>query len=462
MPNCSPRLSPNRPTTQPHQKIPAPVRGLRRWAQACLLLAATCTISAQTLARPGWAGSGLNADPWWKHAVFCEIQGGSTTPPKPGADSQTVPGVDFKAVTTKLDALQSLGVDALLLPIPKLPVEDQSAVKDSTPSTAADPKPGADATLDSFDELVRQASARHIRILLIFSAVGVTADLPAMARFWLSRGVAGFRIIAPPETSPQQIQPVVQLLRQTASSAVGERIVIADFNPDVSSNSYTPRPRSARRKKALHADRDVNTATAQLQIDSRLNELELPGAANVRPLLEQSLFQPNVLLDFHAPSPPTSPDPYPALTKVIAAIQLTTHSAALIDADHDSLQSMIEPASDAAAAESMEWYRHLNALRHSNATLRYGRVTILNFDAQNALVWIARPSPGAGRTPPVVVACNLSSAAVQISLGAATRKLRLRGSYLRTLPGSDAGMGAHGLNSLTLPPFAVYIGELRR
>jgi glycosidase len=356
--------------------------------------------------------------------------------------------VDFKAIIARLDDLKSIGADALIVPMPKPP---------SAPLQAPD------AILDSFDELIRQASTRGIRILVNFPASGVTADLPAIARFWLSRGVAGFRMVTPPETSPEISQSVVEIVRQTASSAVGERIVITDFNPDANSSSYTPHPGSSRRKKTIHTDRDATSASAQLQVASRLNELELPGAANVRPLLEQSLIQPNVLLDFHPPSPPTSPDPYPALANVMAAIVLTTHSAALIDADHDSaLQSMMQSTSNAPAADSTEWYRQLNALRHSNPTLRYGSVTVLNFDEQNAIVWVIRPGRGSGRTPPVVVACNLSASPVQISLGAATRRLNLRGTFLRTLLRSDGAMGAHYLNSLNLPPFGVYIGELRR
>ena len=331
------------------------------------------------------------------------------------------------------------------------------------PKPPASPVQAPDAMLDSFDELIRQASTRGIRILVNFSASRVTDDLPAMARFWITRGVAGFRIVTPRETSPEVIQGVVEVVRQTTSSAVGERVVIADFNPDATSNPQTPRRQSARRKKAIHAERDVNSASAQLQIDFRLNELELPGAANVRPLLEQSLMQPNVLLDFHPPSPPSSPDPYPALANVMSAILLTTHSAALIDADHDSaLQSVMQLAPNAPTADSTDWYRQLNALRHSNATLRYGSVTVLNFDAQNALVWISRPGRGYGRRPPVVVACNLSASPVQISLAAATRRLRLRGTFLRMLLRSDGAVGATYLNSLNLPPFGVYIGELRR
>jgi hypothetical protein len=104
----------------------------------------------------------------------------------------------------------------------------------------------------------------------------------------------------------------------------------------------------------------------------------------------------------------------------------------------------------------------LSALHHGNATVRYGSVTVLNFDAQNALVWVIRPPANSGLAPPVVVACNLSSSPLRLSLTSAIHSLNLRGSFLITLLRSDQAMGPQDLDSVTLPPFAVYIGELHR
>ena len=110
----------------------------------------------------------------------------------------------------------------------------------------------------------------------------------------------------------------------------------------------------------------------------------------------------------------------------------------------------------------LAWYRKLIALHHGNATLRYGSVSTLDFDAQNALVWVIRPPANAAAAPPIVVACNLSSAPVQLSLTAPLKSLNLRGWFLRTLLRTDDAMGAQDLNSVAVPPFGVYIGELRR
>jgi hypothetical protein len=185
-------------------------------------------------------------------------------------------------------------------------------------------------------------------------------------------------------------------------------------------------------------------------------------------LLAQSLATPNLLLDFHPPAtPPGSPDPYPALARAMAAILLTTHSAALIDAapilqSQPALPSATPLAAVPPAPTLADWYSKLSALHHGNATVRYGSVTTLNFDTQNALVWVIRPASNSGLAPPVVVACNLSSSPLQLSLTSAIHSLNLRGSYLLTLLRTDQAMGAQDLGSVTLPPFAVYIGELHR
>ena len=441
---------------------------------ALLLLAAALPASAQTLARPGLAGSGLNNDPWWRQAVFYQVAATPANPPgrSPAEQLRLQQSADYKSIAARLDALHSLGVDALIVPAPPLPA-----------SLAPAP------ALDDFDELIHQASRRGIRVLLTLSAPSASADLSATARFWLSRGIAGFRLVAPPSTSPQDSQSIVQALRRITSNAVGQRIVISDFNPNPSATPPAP-PASrqpSRRTSARRSNRPGDVLNAQLLIDSQLSQLDLPDAAGLRPLLAQSLLAPNLLLDFHPPAPPpTGPDPYPALARAISAILLTTHSAALIEASPSLvLQPDAPPAPEAAPPPARtlavnrpavttrpsaapptptlaDWTSRLSALHHGNATVRYGSVSLLDFDAQNALVWVIRPPANSGLTPPVVVACNLSSSPLRLSLTSAIHSLNLRGSFLITLLRSDQAMGPQDLDSVTLPPFAVYIGELHR
>ena len=421
----------------------------------CLLLAAACSAPAQTLARPGQPGSGLNADLWWRQAVFYRITASPANPPggSPAEQLRLQQSADYKSIAAQLDALHSLGVDALLVPMPAMP---------------APQAPGP--ALDDFDELIHQAALRGIRVLVTFPASSVTADLAPTARFWLSRGVAGFHLITPPSASPQDSQSIVQALRKITNSAAGQRIVLSNFNPGATPaplSSSASRP-SSRGTSTPRANRPGDSLSAQLQIDARISQLNLPDAAGLRPLLAQSLATPNLLLDFHPPAPPPgSPDPYPALARAMAAILLTTHSAALIDADpilqsQPALPSATPLAAVPPAPTLADWYSKLSALHHGNATVRYGSVTTLNFDTQNALVWVIRPASNSGLAPPVVVACNLSSSPLQLSLTSAIHSLNLRGSYLLTLLRTDQAMGAQDLGSVTLPPFAVYIGELHR
>ena len=418
---------------------------------ACLLLAATCSTPAQVLARPGIITTGLNADPWWRQAVFYRI--GTVSPAGETSAAPLHPVANYNSIAARLDTLHSLGVDALLIPTPALPSS-----------------PAPDPALDDFDELVHQASLRGMRVLAAFPASSANADLASSARFWLSRGVAGFQLITPPGTSPQDSQSILQDLRKITSGAVGQRIVISSFIPGASAtplalpvSGLTSHDSSTRR-----AGRPGDSNTAQLQIDSQLSQIDLPEAANLRSLLVQSLLMPNLLLDFRPPAPPPSlPDPYPALARAMAAILLTTHSAALIDDDQAlALQPDASPTLTRIATPPpptlADWYSRLSALHHGNPTVRYGSVSVLNFDSQNALVWVIRPASRSSLSPPVVVACSLSPSPLQLSLTAAVHSLNLRGSYLLTLLRSDQGMGAQDLGSVTLPPFAVYIGELHR
>jgi hypothetical protein len=115
-----------------------------------------------------------------------------------------------------------------------------------------------------------------------------------------------------------------------------------------------------------------------------------------------------------------------------------------------------------AALALTDWYKQLAVLHHGNAALRSGSITLLNFDQQNALVWVARPPTVSTLTPPVVVLCNLSSSPVKLALGTAIKALNLRGHYLHTLLRSDNAMGAQDIDAVALSPFSVYIGELRR
>jgi hypothetical protein len=405
---------------------------------ACLLFGLLWAASAQTLARPGWTASGFTADPWWKHAVFYQMTpraasvGGAATeadiPPDWLSDEQSVSG--------KLDALQTLRIDALILPMPE---EQESG-----------------ARLDAFDDLVSQASRRGIRVVLALQAAGTSSMIVERARFWLSRGIAGFYVVNPPEGSAAEAQANLQGVRSIASSAVGGRIVISDTTAPGAASTAAPRSYRRRRRRASAGVTIGEQGAAQLRIESTLNLPELPDAATLRQLIAHEPRESNVMLDLQLPAvTPGTTDPYVAIMKSIAAIELATHPAALIEAG-----GALSPGGDDSA--TTDWYRQLIALHHGNATLRYGSATPLDFDSQNSLVWVSRASGGSATMLPVVVACNLTSSPVHLSLGTAVRGVGLRGSFLRTLLRTGDSMGPQDVDNVNIPAFGVYVGELRR
>ncbi len=438
------------------------------------VLAAAAPSFAQMLAPPGWKGAGLDTGPWWQRAIFYRID-------SPAAQTSSV---DFKDIAGRLDSLRALGVDALILPAPELPPPGSN---------------GAMPNLDDLGNLLRQASAHSIRVVLTLHAANGKADLSGLARFWLSRGVAGLEIATPPGTSPEDTQALVQTVRKSASGALGQRIILSDLDlaPPESTRDAHPSTSNATSARAL---RNSASSAAQLQIDSRLNRLPVLDAATLRPLLVQTIAQPNLLLDIR-------PDAHSQLADAIAAVTLITHPAALIDS---GANLVLEPSPDQPATPALpeqtakpastptpaplppgtygsyvpfvppppkprpavapkpkpadpltNWYRQLSVLHHDNAVVRTGSKIFLDFDAQSALVWVNRPASPSLLNPPVVVLCNLSASPLQLSLTDAIKKLNLRGFFLRPLLRSYEAMGAQPVDSVTLPPYGVYIGELR-
>ena len=94
--------------------------------------------------------------PWWKHAVFYEIY------PRSFADSNNDGVGDLKGITSKLDYLKDLGVDAIWI-TPCFPSPQVDFGYDVSDYENIDPMYG---TLADFDVLVSEAGKRNIRIVL--------------------------------------------------------------------------------------------------------------------------------------------------------------------------------------------------------------------------------------------------------------------------------------------------------
>jgi alpha-glucosidase len=107
------------------------------------------------------------ADPheWWRHAVFYEIY------PRSFADSNQDGIGDLNGITSKLDYLKGLGVDAIWI-APFFPSPQVDFGYDVSDYEQIDPMYG---TLADFDRLVAEGKKRNIRVILDF-VVNHTSD----------------------------------------------------------------------------------------------------------------------------------------------------------------------------------------------------------------------------------------------------------------------------------------------
>ena len=126
-------------------------------------LAAALVLSAGILlAQPSSAAKSLSSQAsssehnWWQNAVFYEIY------PRSFQDSNGDGIGDLNGITSRLDYLKSLGVDAIWL-TPVYPSPQVDFGYDISDYEAIDPQYG---TLADFDHLVAEANKRHIRVLM--------------------------------------------------------------------------------------------------------------------------------------------------------------------------------------------------------------------------------------------------------------------------------------------------------
>jgi hypothetical protein len=444
-----------------------------------LCLALTLTFApgapAQTLARPGWVGSGINTDVWWKHPIVYQVNPINFDP---------AGGSGLHGIAQHLDYIHSLGADAILL----TPLQP-----DATHAQSLDPTYG---TLDDLDDLIHEASRRNIRILLDLDPHIPVADLPNVARFWLNRGIAGFHVIgATPEAHAQATE-----LRKAAGTYLGQRILIGDVDPTLSSS---PRQRTYKAP---------DTQIPQLLLDASLGAVTPLNPSAIRSAVEST---ENIALAGHAvpllatdgPGFQRSMSRYADgehsidIAKLLATILFTTRAQPLlyygqelgVSAPQSSEAAPSTPIilweappppkgkpvpppeaettapnstpnvalEDADPNSLLNWYRKLIELHHSNTTLNSGEYLTINRDDQKVLIIIRKPKNVSPANPVLIILCNLSGEPQHLSIKTDTMKLHLRGSFLRTVLRTDNGMGTMHLESMTLPPYIAYIGALR-
>jgi hypothetical protein len=185
---------------------------LRAVSCLALLCAFSAAAGAQTLARPGWAGSGVAIEPWWRRAVFYRID------PANFQDSDGDGKGDLAGITERLNYLQSLGIDAIVLrvPMPSASPEIQS----------------------SFEPLARAAAEHKLRVLVelrpsSFNAPTQEASYLSSARFWLNQGAAGIDLdsAALAAAGDEQAATLVRTLHDLLHGFPGGRILVATAAP---------------------------------------------------------------------------------------------------------------------------------------------------------------------------------------------------------------------------------------
>ncbi len=97
-----------------------------------------------------------NSDPWWKHAVLYEIY------PRSFQDSNSDGVGDLNGVTSRLDYLRELGIDAIWI-TPVYPSPQVDFGYDIADYTAIDAQYG---TMEDFARLVDEARKRNIRVIM--------------------------------------------------------------------------------------------------------------------------------------------------------------------------------------------------------------------------------------------------------------------------------------------------------
>jgi hypothetical protein len=377
-------------------------------AAAALVTLCAIPAPAQTLARPGWVGSGMTPDVWWKHAFVYAID---LHDPKSGG---------LKSIAASMDSLKGLGVDAILL-----------RGLQSGDAAGIDPTAGA---MDDFDDLLREASSHTLRVLVELKPSSAKVDVSGMARFWLSRGVAGFRLVAVSgDTGAQMSQ-----LRSAVKGYVGERVIIGDAvqnSPAVRNGKYDG-PQLLLDASIAVAPLDVAAIRTAMERNDTLSKAGGPNGP-----------VPMVSTTDEGAGPPE-------LGKAVATLLLSSRGGTLIRAGQ-------EGSGDSPEAQALgQWYRQMGSLVRSNATIRTGANTMLNHDAEGVVVWVRKPQIVSYNSPPVVFLMNMTGKPATLSLEQDFKNLHFKGTFLKKVLRSDEGMGGMHLGSLTLAPYAIYIGEL--
>ena len=458
----------------------------RKLVWGVLLLAACFPFGmarAQTLAHKGWVGSGLTIAPWWKGAVFYQLD------PLAFQDSNGDGFGDLNGITQRLDYLQGLGVDAIVLS----PFQLQAPRKDG--GSAFEAVYGKE---EDFDKLEQEASLRKMRLVvdLPLSAKQSAEDTLAMARFWLSRGVGGLRLVADP-TAASPISRTdeadrIRMLRRLCAGYLGERVLLWDGAGGVA---------PADEAHAVGGRRgEAGSEEAQLMVDHAAAAMTVWNATTMRELVSGAETAgavlvsdaPDIARSWNRLSAGMDDAQRLAVAKMVATALMTGREAPMLlygqeigmasnGATPSPMQWGGEPgfssaapwiemgpnaatanvaAEDADPTSLLNWYRKLSALRQEGFALKGGSVTPVDTGYPDVVAWVRRGSVPGDR--PALVMCNLSGRGVLISVDQQLKQIGLRPSsgmmpMALSFTGVNPSYTATGIN---LPAYGIYLGEI--
>ena len=154
------------------------MHGTMHWTSSLRKLCAACAMSivagcalvgaaatAASAQSPTGTSLSPSADEWWRHAVIYEIY------PRSFQDSDGDGIGDIKGITSRLDYLHDLGIDAIWI-TPMYPSPGVDYGYDISNYTAIDPVYG---TMEDFDSLVAEARKRDIRVIMDY-VINHTSD----------------------------------------------------------------------------------------------------------------------------------------------------------------------------------------------------------------------------------------------------------------------------------------------
>ncbi len=412
----------------------------------------------------------MTIDPWWKTGVFYELD------PLTFQDSNGDGFGDLNGITARLDYLEKLGVDAVVLsPFQLPPTEDKASKK-----TALDTAYGTD---EDFDQLEREASLRKIRVVVDLPLSGrrtIDSTL-TVARFWLSRGVGGLRLTAEADDpgmgslTASDREDRVRLLRKLCAGYVGNRVLVWDV-PGVEPPSGADSPH----RKVDHTLADasgwdsqvlrrflagglvgaeelaVSDAVDRVRSGQRLGS----GDVGIERTIAAALFlgreSPMLYFGQELGMAANGATPTPMAWGGGAA-GFTSGTPWVEMGPNAGVANVASEEADPASL--LNWYRKLGVLVHENGALHGGTVTMVETGYQDVVAWVRRGSTG--KEPPLLVVCNVSARAVLISLTEALKQVSGRANGgVQALAMSFGGGAVVKAGGLSLPGYGVYVGTV--